>query len=160
LKLWLVPLKVIAYLLIFVNLTAEQEYASSERQFKITFYCSCAKCCGRHSPQRGGKGLTAMGNAPIQFRTGATGDPSLLGKWVYFEDLGDWVHLTDTGVKCAATKASKTAPAQTSMRFTLGKRRRATGCVSADQIDIFVGGPEWHKHALRMGVMNWKGRVR
>jgi 3D (Asp-Asp-Asp) domain-containing protein len=101
------------------------------RPFKVTFYCSCSKCTGKSSPQRGGRGLTRLGNAPVAFRSAATGDPALLGKWVHFDDLGGWVHLSDTG-----------------------------SAVKRNQVDLFIGGPEMHKHALRLGVVEWWGEVR
>src|SRR5687768_13201439 len=68
----------------------------TSRTFKVTFYCSCHKCTGKYSPSRGGAGLTARGNQPLPFRTVAVGDPALLGKWIYFEDLGGWTLASDT----------------------------------------------------------------
>lgn len=112
-----------------------------ERRFKITFYCSDKRCCGRHSPQRGGNGNTATGHAPVPFRTVATGDPTLLGKWIFLEDLHGWVYASDTGAPC--TKRAK-------KRF---------GCVAKNQLDVFIGGAEYHKAALRLGVMEWTGKV-
>src|SRR5262245_56073692 len=83
-------------------LLAFQAIQPVERTFKVTFYCSCKLCCGRHSPQLGGRGTTAMGHAPVQNGTGAVGDPGLLGRWIYFEDLGGFVFASDTGAKCQA----------------------------------------------------------
>jgi hypothetical protein len=111
-----------------------------KRRFRVTFYCSCRKCCGRHSPQRGGSGLTALQVVPKQFATVAVGDPSLLGRWLWFDDLGGWVYASDTGTPCNSKNAKR------------------VGCVAADQVDVFVGGPEWHKHAQRLGVQEWEGR--
>lgn len=111
-----------------------------ERRFKVTFYCSCKKCCGRHSPQRGGSGLTSLQVTPIPFRTVATGDPLLLGRWLWFDDLGGWVYASDTGTSCKSKAAKR------------------LGCVAEDQVDVFVGGPEWHKHATRLGVQEWTGK--
>lgn len=111
---------------------------AGERTFKVTFYCSCKKCCGRYSPQRGGSGNTTLGHAPLAFRSVAVGDRSLLGKWIYFQDLGGWVYASDTGAKC---------------------KRKGQHCVANNQVDVFVGGPEMHRHALRLGVMEWTGRV-
>lgn len=36
---------------------------------EVTAYCSCAVCCGKYSPERGGKGLTASGTIPREGRT-------------------------------------------------------------------------------------------
>lgn len=77
---------------------------------------------------------------PIPFRTVATGDPLLLGRWIWFDDLGGWVYASDTGTDCRSKAAKK------------------LGCVAADQVDVFVGGPEWHRHAARMGVQEWVGK--
>jgi hypothetical protein len=68
------------------------------------------------------------------------GDKSLLGRWLYFEDLGGWVLAADTGVVCT-------------------QRAKKKGCVAENQVDIFIGGPEMHRHALRMGVMEWTGKI-
>lgn len=124
------------------------------RTFKVTFYCSCQICTGKNSPSLRGSGNTATGRVPIPFRTVAVGDPSLLGKWIYFEDLGGWVLASDTGARCTVTKVTQVVRAILSYPFTLGK-----GCVSRDQVDVFVGGPSMHKRALEMGVQEWKGRV-
>lgn len=35
----------------------------------LTFYCACSVCCGRHSPDRGGHGLTASGKVPVPWVT-------------------------------------------------------------------------------------------
>lgn len=101
------------------------------RSFIITFYCSCAVCTKQYSPERGGKGLTRMGNHPLAFRTAATGDPALLGKWILFDDLGSWIHINDTG------KLKK------------------------NQLDIYVGqGPHMHQAARRLGRQEWLGVLR
>lgn len=117
---------------------------AGERTFKVSFYCSCKKCCGRYSPQKGGTGNTSLGNAPVAYRTVAVGDPALLGKWIYFPDLGNWALAADTGVVCPSRPR---------------KGQRKVGCVAQDQVDVFVGGPEMHKYALRMGRMEWTGIV-
>lgn len=122
---------------------AESNLTPMHRTFKITFYCSDKRCCGRHSPQKGGSGNTVLGHTPLPFRTAASGDPTLLGKWVFLPDLGSEVFVSDTGAPCRK-RGKKKAPA----------------CVAVDQLDIFVGGPEWHRHALRLGVMWWEGTVR
>lgn len=114
-----------------VQVQTQSAVEGEKRRFRITFYCSCSKCTGKSSPQRGGKGLTRLGNVPIAFHTAATGDPSLLGRWVHFDDLGHWVYLNDTGSK-----------------------------VKRNQVDLFVGGPEMHHRALQMGVQEWVGEVR
>ena len=126
-----------------------------ERRFKITFYCSDKRCCGRHSPQRGGNGNTATGHAPVPFRTAASGDPELVGKWVLLPDLHGEVFVSDTGVRCQPGRKSKP---------TIRKRAKSgsvavKGCVAPNQLDIFIGGAEWHTAALRMGVQEWTGRV-
>jgi hypothetical protein len=135
--------KTLALLLLAQNLGGAVSAASPDyvfRRFKVTAYCSCAKCCGRHSPQRGGKGLTSLGNAPIAFRTVAVGDPALLGRWLWFDDLGGWVYASDTGTGCSAKSAKR------------------IGCVSVDQIDVFVGGADQHHVAVKLGVQEWVGK--
>jgi len=128
---------------------------TEERRFKITFYCSDKRCCGRHSPQAGGKGNTALGHAPIPFRTAASGDPALVGRWVLLPDLHGEVFVSDTGVKCGKRSDGTSVPA----RRVKKKPRPQKGCVAPNQLDIFVGGPEWHNAAARLGVQEWVGRV-
>lgn len=74
----------------------------------------------------------------------------MLGKWIIFDDLAGPVFASDTGVPCTS---------QTPSKSRRKKRRHSVGCVSRDQVDVFVGGPEWHRHAARMGVMEWEGKV-
>lgn len=38
-------------------------------QYWLTFYCSCAICCGPSSPERGGHGLAANRKKPIAWQT-------------------------------------------------------------------------------------------
>jgi hypothetical protein len=128
----------------------------SERLFKVTFYCSCSKCCGKHSPQQGGSGNTASGHSPVAFRTAAVGDPGLRGKWIFFEDLGAPILASDTGAVCVPVRSPRGRPR---WKVPLRLLRKTVGCVATNQVDIFIGGPEMHKHALRLGVMEWKGRV-
>ena len=45
--------------------------------------------------------LTRLGNQPIPFRSVAVGDRTLLGRWLYIEDLGGWVLASDTGAALA-----------------------------------------------------------
>lgn len=131
-----------------VNLTSPQK-----RAFKITFYCSCWRCCGRHSPQKGGHGDTTLGNTPLPWRTAASGDPALAGRWVLLPDLGGEVYVSDTGVRCARTGVK--------VGTSRGRRENSQrGCVAPNQLDIFVGGPEHHVDALRLGVQWWEGEVR
>ena len=49
----------------------QEEVQSGEYlgRFKLTAYCSCAKCCGQWSPERGGKGTTSSGTYPQEGRT-------------------------------------------------------------------------------------------
>lgn len=142
-----------------VNLTHGEK-----RVFKITFYCSCKKCCGRFSPQKGGHGDTTLGNTPLPWRTAASGDPALAGRWVLLPDLGGEVYVSDTGVTC---KGVAGAGGSARGRSTTGAKGRGRlkkpwsgGCVAPNQLDIFVGGPEHHVDALRLGVMWWEGEVR
>jgi len=148
-----------------VKLTLPLTYARApeKRVFKITFYCSCKKCCGRHSPQKGGSGLTSLGHSPIPLRTGATGDASLLGRWIFFQDLPEAVFLSDTGAVCTPIRKTRSSKGAKPKKGAAGKPSLspyAAPCVSKDQIDIFLGGPEWHRHALRMGVFWWEGTIR
>lgn len=101
------------------------------------------------------------GHAPIPFRTAASGDPSLVGKWVILPDLAGPVFVSDTGVVCKTSSNLGGPPARGSSRGYSRRRKpsKSKGCVSSNQLDIFVGGPEWHKAAARMGVMEWEGEV-
>jgi hypothetical protein len=134
---------------------------SEERTFKVTFYCSCAKCCGKYSPSKGGAGLTARGNQPLPFRTVAVGDPALLGKWIYFEDLGGWTLASDTGAKCLSISGLNVITNMLRIRKPTKKPAAgaAPGCVATNQVDVFVGGPNMHRRALELGVQEWKGRI-
>jgi hypothetical protein len=66
----------------------------------------------------------------MPFRTVAVGDRRLLGRWLYIEDLGGWVHASDTG--------------------------RA---LKPHMIDVFVGDARMASHARRLGVQHWNVRV-
>jgi 3D (Asp-Asp-Asp) domain-containing protein len=88
---------------------------------RITFYT-----CAEGAPQC----LTKQGNQPMPFRTVAVGDRRLLGRWLYIEDLGGWVHASDTG--------------------------RA---LKPHMIDVFIGDSRMVSHALRLGVQHWSVRV-
>jgi 3D (Asp-Asp-Asp) domain-containing protein len=88
---------------------------------RITFYT-----CGEGTPQC----LTKQGNQPMPFRTVAVGDRRLLGRWLYIEDLGGWVHASDTG-----------------------------GALKPHMIDVFIGDSRMASHALRLGVQHWNVRV-
>jgi 3D (Asp-Asp-Asp) domain-containing protein len=88
---------------------------------RITFYT-----CAEGTPQC----LTKQGNQPMPFRTVAVGDRRLLGRWLYIEDLGGWVHASDTG-----------------------------GALKPHMIDVFVGDSRMRSHALRLGVQHWNVRV-
>jgi 3D (Asp-Asp-Asp) domain-containing protein len=88
---------------------------------RITFYT-----CAEGTPQC----LTRQGNQPMPFRTVAVGDRRLLGRWLYIEDLGGWVHASDTG--------------------------RA---LKPNTVDVFIGDSRMVRHALRLGVQQWNVRV-
>ena len=62
----------------------------------------------------------------MPFRTVAVGDRALLGRWLYIEDLGGWVHASDTGA---------------------GLKR--------DWLDVFIGDVRMAAHARRLGVQHW-----
>lgn len=149
--------------------------SGEDRTFKVTFYCSCPKCTGKYSPTFGGLGNTATGHAPIPFRTVAVGDPALLGKWIYFEDLGGWVLASDTGAPCTLPQTRKSHPTlvvggvlssntsneRTRKSLWIHQSSSASpGCVAKNQIDVYVGGREMHQNALRLGVQEWIGRIR
>jgi len=91
------------------------------RPMRITFY-TCAEG-SRHC-------LTKRGNQPMPFRTVAVGDRSLLGRWLYIEDLGGWVLASDTG-----------AP------------------LKRNWIDVFIGDSRMARDARRLGVQHWDVRV-
>ena len=102
--------------------TGAAEAAECEsRSMRVTFY-TCAEGFSHC--------LTKQGHQPIPFRTVAVGDRSLLGRWLYVEDLGGWVLAADTG---AALKK--------------------------DSIDVFVGEGRMAVHATRLGVQHWNVRV-
>ena len=91
------------------------------RPMRITFYT-----CGegfRHC-------LTKRGHQPIPFRTVAVGDRGLLGRWLYMEDLGGWVHASDTG-----------------------------SALKRNSVDVFIGEARMAQHARRLGVHHWNVRV-
>ncbi|HXY40927.1 MAG TPA: hypothetical protein VEQ10_14745 [Vicinamibacteria bacterium] len=87
------------------------------RTMRVTFY-TCAEGSERC--------LTRQGHQPIPFRTVAVGDRSLLGRWLYIQDLGGWVHASDTG---AALKRN--------------------------WIDVFIGESRMVAAAKRLGVQFW-----
>src|SRR5512140_3032288 len=91
------------------------------RTMRVTFY-TCAESSSRC--------LTRRGHQPIPFRTVAVGDPALLGRWLYSEDLGGWVLASDTG-----------------------------GALKADSLDVFIGERRMARHARRLGVQFWVVRV-
>jgi len=91
------------------------------RTMRVTFYT-----CGEGSSRC----LTRRGHNPIPFRTVAVGDRALLGKWLYVEDLGGWVHASDTG-----------------------------SGLKPGWIDVFVGEARMVSHARRLGVQYWTVRV-
>jgi 3D (Asp-Asp-Asp) domain-containing protein len=87
------------------------------RTMRVTFY-TCAEGFSHC--------LTKKGNQPIPFRTVAVGDRALLGRWLYVEDLGGWVHASDTG-------------------HALGR----------NGLDVFIGEARMVRHARRLGVQFW-----
>lgn len=91
------------------------------RSMRITFY-TCAEG-SLHC-------LTKRGNQPIPFHTVAVGDRQLLGRWLYIEDLGGWVHASDTGA-----------------------------ALMPNSIDVFIGDARMATHARRLGVQHWTVRV-
>lgn len=91
------------------------------RAMRVTFYT-----CAEGSPHC----VTKRGNQPMPFRTVAVGDPALLGRWLYIEDLGGWVHASDTGSE-----------------------------LKRDWLDVFIGDVRMAKHARRLGVQHWNVQV-
>lgn len=90
------------------------------RPMRITFY-TCAE--GSRDC------LTKQGNHPMPFRTVAVGDPRLLGRWLYIEDLGGWVHASDSG-----------------------------SALRPNSVDVFIGDARMAPHARRLGVHHWNVR--
>ena len=88
------------------------------RTMRVTFYT-----CGEGLSHC----LTKRGHQPIPFRTVAVGDRSLLGRWLYIEDLGGWAHASDTGV-----------------------------ALHRNSIDIFIGEARMAPYARRLGVQHWQ----
>jgi hypothetical protein len=74
--------------------------------------------------------LTKRGHQPIPFRTVAVGDRTLLGRWLYVQDLGGWVHASDTGV-----------------------------ALRRDWIDVFIGDSRMAPFAHRLGIQHWMVQV-
>jgi 3D (Asp-Asp-Asp) domain-containing protein len=97
------------------------DLACEPRVMRVTFYT-----CGEGSSRC----LTRRGNNPIPFRTVAVGDRALLGSWIYVEDLGGWVHASDTGQG-----------------------------LKPGWMDVFVGEARMVTHARRLGVQYWTVRV-
>jgi hypothetical protein len=62
----------------------------------------------------------------MPFRTVAVGDPGLLGRWLYIEDLGGWVLASDTGAR-----------------------------LKRNWVDVFIGDSRMARHARRLGVQHW-----
>jgi 3D (Asp-Asp-Asp) domain-containing protein len=91
------------------------------RSMRVTFY-TCAEGFSHC--------LTKQGHQPIPFRTVAVGDRSLLGRWLYVEDLGGWVLAADTGV-----------------------------ALKKNSIDVFMGEGRMARYATRLGVQHWNVRV-
>ena len=94
--------------------------ACAPRTMRVTFYT-----CAEGTPPC----LTKRGHMPLAFRTVAVGDRKLLGRWLWLEDLGGWVHATDTG-----------------------------GGLKRDSIDVFIGEGRMAPHARRLGVHYWTMR--
>ena len=90
------------------------------RPMRITFY-TCAE--GSRDC------LTKQGNQPMPFRTVAVGDPRLLGRWLYIEDIGGRVLASDSG---AALQLSS--------------------------VDVFIGDAGMARHARQLGVQHWDVR--
>jgi 3D (Asp-Asp-Asp) domain-containing protein len=90
------------------------------RAMRVTFYT-----CAEGSREC----LTKQGNHPMPFRTVAVGDPRLLGRWLYIEDLGGWVHASDTGA-----------------------------ALRPNSVDVFIGDARMAPHARRLGVQHWDVR--
>ena len=117
-------MRVVIRFLVAVCVLAAPSVAPGEcvtRSMRITFY-TCAEGTSQC--------LTKRGNQPMPFRTVAVGDRRLLGRWLYIEDLGGWVHASDTG--------------------------RA---LKPDTIDVFIGDSRMAPHALRLGVQHWDVRA-
>jgi hypothetical protein len=89
----------------------------ASRTMRVSFY-TCAEGL-RHC-------LTKRGHQPIPFRTVAVGDRELLGRWIYVQDLGGWVHASDTG---------------SSLR--------------RDWLDVFIGDSRMAPFAVRLGIQHW-----
>ena len=91
------------------------------RTMRVSFY-TCAEGF-RHC-------LTKRGHQPIPFRTVAVGDRALLGRWIYVQDLGGWVHASDTG-----------------------------SALRRDWLDVFIGDSRMAPFALRLGIQHWTVQV-
>ena len=103
------------------NVPSEAADACAPRTMRVTFYT-----CAEGTPPC----LTKRGHMPLAFRTVAVGDRKLLGRWLWIEDLGGWVHATDTG-----------------------------GALQRDSIDVFIGESRMAPHARRLGVHYWTMRL-
>lgn len=64
--------------------------------FSCTAYCNCVKCCGKYSPEAGGKGTTKSGTMPKQGRTIAV-DPNVIPLGTKVVINGNVYTAEDTG---------------------------------------------------------------
>lgn len=64
--------------------------------FECTAYCNCVKCCGKYSPEAGGKGTTKSGTMPKQGRTIAV-DPNVIPLGTKVVINGNVYTAEDTG---------------------------------------------------------------
>src|SRR5262245_41672585 len=93
----------------------------ASRTMRVSFY-TCAEGFSHC--------LTKRGHQPIPFQTVAVGDRTLLGRWLYIQDLGGWVHASDTGAS-----------------------------LRRDWIDVFIGDSRMARFAHRLGVQYWTIQV-
>ncbi len=113
---WAVP-----FLTLAIAAPAEGTRACVPRTMRVSFY-TCAEGFSHC--------LTKRGHQPIPFRTIAVGDRALLGRWLYIEDLGGWVHASDTGKS-----------------------------LRRDWIDVYIGEARMASAAMRLGIQHWTVRV-
>lgn len=117
--------------------------------FKITAYCSCAKCCGKYSPERGGEGKTSSGTVP---QAGLTVASNVLpqGTYVMFnnhvykvEDTGsglqgNWIDIYMNSHQEALNWGVKTLPVYSAINVGEDQSNSGAGGASNNIISINI----------------------
>lgn len=86
--------RILAIALLIAALATTPAYAGERElgMYRITFYCNCAKCCGRAGQK------TASGTWPERYRTVAAGKELPFGTKIRIEGFEDLRIVEDRGV--------------------------------------------------------------